>query len=90
MEKKKNKLPDFSKMTRNEEAKWFDTHDMGDYREELKPVDVVVELAKPKEETLILRVNKELKKKLEKKAEAKGLTPSSLARIWLTEKLGMV
>jgi predicted DNA binding CopG/RHH family protein len=90
MEKKKNKLPDFSKMTRNEEAKWFDTHDMGDYREELKPADVVVELAKPKEETLILRVNKELKKKLEKKAEAKGLTPSSLARIWLTEKLGTV
>jgi len=90
MEKKKNNLPDFSKMTREAEAKWFDSHDLGDYGNELKPVDLVVELAKPKEETLIVRVNKGLKKKLEKKAEAKGLTPSSLARIWLTEKLRTV
>ena len=87
---KENKLPDFRKMTREEEAKFWDTHSVADYWEEFKPVDLVVELAKPKEETLIVRVNKELKKELEKKAAAKGLTPSSLARIWLTEKLRTV
>ena len=90
MKKKTNKLPDFSNMTREEEAQWFDTHDMGDYWDELKPVDVVVELAKPKEETLVLRLNKDVKKKLEQRAKAKGLTISSLARILLTEKLGAI
>jgi predicted HicB family RNase H-like nuclease len=87
MKKKTNKLPDFSKMTRAEEADWFDTHDMGDYWDELEPVDVVVELSKPKEETLVLRVNKDVKKKLEQKAKDRGITISTLARILLTEKL---
>lgn len=88
MKKKINKLPDFSKMTREEEAAWFDTHDMGDYWDELKPVDVVVELSKPKEETLVLRINKDVKKKLERVAKSKGITTSTLARMLLTEKLG--
>lgn len=87
MKKKINKLPDFNTMTREEEANWFDTHDMGDYWDELKPVDIVVDLGKPKEETLVLRVNKDVKKKLEDVARNKGVTTSTLARMLLTEKL---
>ena len=87
MIKKKSKLPDFNKMTREEEAEWFDTHDMGDYWDELEPVDLVVELSKPKEETLVLRLTKDVKNKLEQKAKDKGVTISTLARILLTEKL---
>ena len=85
MPMKENKIPKFKSV--EEEAKFWDTHSFADHWDEFKPVDIVVELAKPKEETLLVRMNKELKKKLEKKAEAKGLKPSSLARIWLTEKL---
>jgi len=84
---KKNKLPDFTKMTRAEEAAWFDSHDLGKYEGELTPVDVVIELAKPKEEMLVLRVSKDVKMRLEKKAKDKGLSTSNLARILLTEKL---
>lgn len=70
-----------------EEAEWFDNHDKGEYWDELEPVDLVVNMAKPKEETLIIRVNKDIKKKLEEVAKGKGITTSTLARILLTEKL---
>ena len=90
MKKKTNKLPDFSKMTREEEAAWFDTHDMGDYWDELKSVDLVVDLAKPKEETIVLRVNKDIKRKLEEVSKSKGINISSLTRMWIIEKLQSV
>lgn len=87
--KKKNKLlwPDFSKMTRAEEAEWFDTHDMGDYWDQLEDVKVIVDLKKPRDETLMLRLQADLKKRLEHVAQSKGLNVSTLARMWLIEKL---
>ena len=85
MTMKKSKIPKFT--SREEEAKFWDTHSFADYWDEFEPVDVVVELSKPKEETLILRVNKDVKKKLEQKAKDKGVTISTLARILLTDKL---
>lgn len=87
MKKRKNKLPDFNKMTREEEVNWWDTHDLGDYWGEFKDVDIVFELNKPKEETLILRLQKSVKKRLEGIAKTKGLNVSALARMWLMEKL---
>lgn len=87
MKKKVNKLPDFDKMTYEEEAKWFDTHDMGDYWDELDDVKVIVELDKPRDETLVVRLQKEFKDQLEKTARSKGLNVSTLARMWLLEKL---
>lgn len=87
MKKKKNKLPDFNKMSYEEEAKWWDTHDLGNYWDEMEDVDIVFDLHKPKEETLVLRLQKNLKERLEKVAKSKGLNISSLARIWLTDKL---
>ena len=87
MKKNKNKLPDFSKMSRKEEAEFWDTHSFTDYWDELEDVDVVVELAKPKEETLVLRINKDVKEKLAQAAKNKGVTISTLARALLTEKL---
>lgn len=85
---KKNKIPKFK--TDAEEAKFWDTHSFADYWDEFKDIDVVVELAKPKEETLVLRINKDIKKKLEQVAKSKGVTTSTLARILLTEKLQTV
>lgn len=82
---KKTKIPVFKSVA--EEAEFWDTHSFADHWGGLKPVDVIVELAKPKEETLVVRVNKEIKKKLEVAAKQKGLTISTLARMLLTEKL---
>lgn len=84
---KKKKLPDFNKMTYKEEAHWWDTHDLGDYWDELEDVEIVFELDKPRTESLILRVQPEVKKRLEQVARKKGLNKSTLARMWLMEKL---
>lgn len=87
MKKRKNKLPDFDKMSYEEEAKWWDTHDLGDYWDEFKDVNIVFELNKPKDATLIIRLQKGLKDKLDRLAKNKGLKASSLARMLLIEKL---
>jgi len=81
----KNRIPKFKSI--EEEAKFWDTHSFADYWDEFKPVDIAIELSKPKEETLVLRVNKDIKKKLEQVAKNKGIAVSTLARILLTEKL---
>jgi len=85
MTKRKSRIPKFK--TIEEEAKFWDTHSLSDYWDEFKDVDIVFDLQKPKQETLILRLQKEVKNKLEKVAKSKGLSVSSLARIWLMEKL---
>ncbi|MBI2330248.1 hypothetical protein HYU94_02575 [Candidatus Daviesbacteria bacterium] len=87
MKKKKFNFPDFNKMSYEEEANWWDTHDWGEFWDELKDVDIVFELHKPKDETIIVRMQKSLKAKLARIAKAKGLNMSSLARLWLVEKL---
>ena len=84
---KKFKFPDFNKMTYEEEANWWDTHDLGDYWDQMEDVDIVFELDKPRTESLVLRVQKNIKEKLEKVARSKGLNVSTLARMWLMEKL---
>ena len=87
MRKKKSKLPDFNKMTYEEEAKWWDTHDLGDFWDEFEDVDIVFELKKPRSETLIVRLQKDFKDRLERVARSRGLNMSTLARMWLIEKL---
>jgi len=87
MKKKKLKWPDFDKMTYEEEAKWWDTHDLGAVWDELEDVDIVVDLKKPKEEALIVRLQKDFKERLKKIAYQKGLNVSTLARMWLLERL---
>lgn len=87
MKKKKNKLPDFNKMSLEEEAKWWDTHDLADYWDETEDVDIIFDLNKPREKTLVVRLQKSIKDRLEKVARSKGLNVSTLARMWLMEKL---
>ena len=79
----KKPIPDFK--SREEMAEWFDTHDMTDYN--LKPVKVQFELEKPRDENIVIRVQKPIKDQLEQVARSKGLQLSSLARMWLMEKL---
>ena len=87
MKKKKFKFPDFNKMSYEEEANWWDKHDLTEFWDELEDVDIVFELDKPRTESLVLRVQKNIKEKLQKVARSKGLNVSTLARMWLMEKL---
>jgi hypothetical protein len=50
-------------------------------------VDVELQLEKPKEENIVVRVQKPIKDRLERIARRKGLNISSLTRMWIMEKL---
>lgn len=83
--KKKTKIPKFK--TYEEEAHFWDTHNVTDFEDETEDVGIVFELDKPRDETLMVRLQKDFKEKLEKVARSKGLNVSTLARMWLMEKL---
>lgn len=86
MKKKKiSKIPNFKSY--EEEANFWDTHSFVDFEDETEDVDIVVELEKPRSETLVVRLQKTLKDKMEKIAVKKGINVSALARIWFSEKL---
>lgn len=87
MKKKRFRFPDFDKMSYGEEARWWDTHDFTEFWDDLKDVKIVFDLDKPRDETIILRVQKDIKDKLKGLAKSKGLNLSTLARMWLMEKL---
>ena len=88
MKKKKSRIPDFK--TYEEEANFWDTHEFTEFEDELKDVEIVFDLERPKEETLVVRLQKNFKEKLEKLAERRGVSLSTLARILLTERLKTV
>ena len=89
MKKKKNliksKIPTFASY--EEEAHFWDTHSVTDFENETEDVDIVVELEKPRTETLVVRLQKNLKNQIERIAAKKGINVSTLARIWFSEKL---
>ncbi len=82
---KKDPIPE--NVSREELAKFWDTHSLADYWDGLKPIEVVFDLKKPKEEKLVLRVQKGVKERVEALARRKGLNASALVRMWLMEKL---
>ena len=83
--KRKEPIPEFK--SREEEANFWDTHDVADYWDDFKPVDIEFHLEKPKEENIVVRVQKPIKDRLERIARGKGLNISSLTRMWIMEKL---
>lgn len=83
--KKASRIPKFKSY--EEEANFWDTHSFVDFEDETEDVDIVVELAKPRDETLVVRVQKNMKDKLARLAAKKGINISTLARIWFSEKL---
>jgi len=80
---KANKIPDFK--TREEMAQFWDTHDVADFVRELKPVKL--KAAKNLTNTLNVRIDTQDLEKLREEADAKGLGPSTLARMWIKERL---
>lgn len=72
--------------TYEEEANFWDTHSVTDFENQTKDVEIIFELDKPRDESLVLRVQKPFKNQLKKIARNKGLDVSTLARMWLMEK----
>ena len=83
--RKKSRIPKFKNY--EEEAHFWDTDSITDFEDETEDVDIVFELDKPREESLVLRVQKGFKDKLTRFARRKGLNVSTLARMWLMEKM---
>jgi hypothetical protein len=79
----RGRIPAFQSL--EEEAAFWDTHDITDFAEESTPVQLIVgqELA----ERLTLRLDQADRQKLARHARAKGIGPSTLARMWLKERL---
>lgn len=79
----KSRIPDFQ--NREEMAEWFDSHDLADYQDELQTVKVHV--AKNLSAGLNIRLDPDTLARLRAKAEEKGIGPTTLARMWLKERL---
>lgn len=82
-ESQPRRIPDFT--SREEMAEWFDTHDTADYEDEFKPVKV--RFAKNLSQPLTIRLDPETLAELRICAKEKGVGPTTLARMWLLERL---
>lgn len=79
----KSRIPEFK--SRKEEAKWFDTHDLGDYEDEFKPVRV--RFSKNLSHGLTVQLDPGTVEKLRVRAQKKGMGPTQLVRMWVLERL---
>lgn len=80
------KIPKFKSY--QEEAQFWDIHDVTDYFDRNNPVTLDFSKSKKKKESLLtVRLEPELKISLNSVAQDMGTQPSTLARMWLIEKL---
>lgn len=79
------KIPKFKNY--KEEAKFWDTHDVTDYINEMDFVDVEFVPRQRKEASVTIRVEPELKKRLEQVALRNRVSLSTIARLWLIDRL---
>jgi predicted glycoside hydrolase/deacetylase ChbG (UPF0249 family) len=77
------RIPSFANV--EEEPAFWDSHDFTDFLEESRPVQITVgqEFAG----RLTLRLDRDDRQQLVRRAKAMGVGPSTLARIWLKERL---
>jgi predicted HicB family RNase H-like nuclease len=77
------RIPSFANV--EEEAAFWDSHDFTDFLEESRPVGITV--GKELAGRLTLRLDQADREALDRRAKAMGVGPSTLARIWLKERL---
>lgn len=74
--------------TLDEEAEFWDTHDVSPlFHNPKTPLSKLPLIESEKEEIMTLRIQKSVKKKMKRIAINMGLNTSTLARMWLMEKL---
>ena len=84
----KSKIPEFTSL--KEEAEFWDTHSLTDFLDETRPVNV--QFAKdafrqPLSEIMGVRFDQKTANALREEASKKGLSPTTLIRMWVLEKL---
>ncbi len=79
----KSRIPKFK--SREQEAKFWDTHSIADFMHEMKPVKVGV--AKNLSEGLTIQFDPKTISELRLRAQKRGLGPTQLARMWILEHL---
>lgn len=77
------RIPAFTSI--EEEAAFWDTHDVTGFTEESTPVQMT--LSQDLAERLTVRLDQSDRTELAKRARQKGVGPSTLARMWLKERL---
>ncbi len=77
------RIPDFA--DREEEAAWFETHDLADYQDELRTVDA--RFARHLSAGINIRLDPQTLAELRREARQKGIGPTTLARMWILEHL---
>lgn len=79
----KSRIPMFA--SREEAAKWFDTHDMADYQDEFKTVRA--QFARNLSEGITIRLDPQTLAEVRSRARQKGIGPTTLIRMWIMERL---
>jgi hypothetical protein len=82
----RSRIPEFA--SREEEAAFWDTHDITDHLDEFDVVerhDVMVETGLS--EGITVRLTPDLLRQLRTTAKKKGIGPSTLTRMWIIEHL---
>jgi len=83
MKKNKNKaVPHFNSI--DELANFFDTHDMGEFYEQMPEADFEVDIKRRK---YLFALDAEVARKLTEIAESRKMTSEALANAWLIEKI---
>lgn len=79
----KSRIPDFASV--EEEAKFWDSHDFTEFEDETQPVKV--RFAKNLSQVVALRLDAESLAVLRALAKDRGIGPTTLARMWILERL---
>ncbi len=81
--KAKSRIPRFKNL--DEEADFWDTHSTTEFEDEF--VEVELKVARPLIHTLAVRMDAKTIDRLAAVGRKKGIGPSTLARMWLLERL---
>ena len=80
---RQSRIPDFQ--SREEEAEFWDTHDLTEFLDETEPVTLNV--SPNLRSVFSLRLDGEDQEELARQAKEIGVGPSTLARMWIKERL---
>lgn len=81
---KKDPVP--TNVSREELARFWDTHSFADYWDELKPAQIAFKLEK-KERPVTVRFDRHTLTQLTQAAREKGMATTTLIRMWVLERL---
>lgn len=84
---KEKRLPDFEKMSLEEIAEFWETHDSADYWDQMEDMTDQVTFKCPRDKIVSVRIAEEDLRQLKRIASGKGLGHTTLIRNWIKEKL---